>query len=63
MVNTALDIRKDFVELKDLECTTKAYMGKQQQIDNKIKRLTKAIKEERQQLASKQGVPPGELSK
>ena len=56
MVNTALDIRKDFVELKDLECTTKAYLGKQQQIDIKIKRLTKAIKEERQQLASKQGV-------
>jgi hypothetical protein len=52
MLDTSLDTRKLFVDLKDLQATSKAYLSKQQQIDIKIKSLVKAIKERRQQLAS-----------
>ncbi|GEM_PF-1995615 len=56
MVDTALDIHKGSVDLQGLEGTTKAYFGKLQQINGQIKRITKAIHEERQQLALKPGV-------
>jgi len=35
--------------------STRAYLGKPQQIDNKIKSLTEAIQKQRQPMASKQG--------
>jgi len=58
MIQSGMTIDKEVKIMGQIgakEGITRAYLGKQQQIDNKIKSLTEAIKEQRQQMASKQG--------